>query len=69
MYFMKNEAVNAVNFGIVGCLLFANEMKPTKCLAKEKKLKQGQESKKRKKKKMQVWREIEKKKSRLLHHS
>lgn len=36
MYFMKNEAVNAVNFGIVGCLLFANEMKPTKCLAKEK---------------------------------
>ena len=48
---MKNEAMNAINFGIVESLLFANEMKPTKCLAKEKKLKQGQESKKRKKKK------------------
>ena len=36
MYFMKNEAMNVTNFGIAGCLLFPNEMKPTKYPAKEK---------------------------------
>ena len=36
MYFMKNEAMSVTNFGIAGCLLFANEMKPTKYPAKEK---------------------------------
>ena len=44
MYFMKNEAMNVTNFSIAGCLLFPNEMKPTKYPAKEKK--RGQESKK-----------------------
>ena len=46
MYFMKNEAMNVINFGIAGCLLFTNEMKPTKYLAKEK-----NEAKKAKRKK------------------
>ena len=36
MYFMKNEAMNVTNFGIAGCLLFPNEMKPSKYPAKEK---------------------------------
>ena len=36
MYFMKNEAMNVTNFSIAGCLLFTNEMKPTKYPAKEK---------------------------------
>lgn len=49
MHFMKNEAMNVINFGIAGCLLFTNEMKITKYPAKEKK--RGQESKKKKRKK------------------
>lgn len=54
MYFMKNEAMNVTNFSIAGCLLFANEMKPTKYPAKINK--------------KEAWRESKNKKSRLLHH-
>ena len=36
MYFMKNEAINVTNFDKAGCLLFPNEMKPTKYPAKKK---------------------------------
>ena len=51
---MKNEAMNVTNFSIAGCLLFANEMKPTKYPAKINK--------------KEAWRESKNKKSRLLHH-
>ena len=57
---MKNEAMNVINFGIAGCLLFTNEMKPTKYLAKEKK--RGQESKNKKKRKKRRRREKAKRK-------
>ena len=50
MSFMKNEAMNVINFGIAGCLLFTNEMKPTKYPAKEKnKAKKAKRKKKEKK--------------------
>ena len=50
MYFMKNEAINVINFGIAGCLLFTNEMKPTKYPAKEKNGAKIAKTKKKKKK-------------------
>ena len=66
MYFMKNEAMNVTNFSIAGCLLFANEMKPTKYPEKEKN--EAKKAKKEINNKKEAWRESKKKKSRLLHH-